>query len=120
MKFFKDSDDNVFAYDEEQVKQGLADGKTEITEAKKDELTYIAPPKVQVVSMRQARLALLQLSLLNTIEDAITNGTDEAMKIEWEYATEVRRDWDSLISLSETLGMTSDQLDDLFQLASTL
>ncbi|MDQ7067746.1 MAG: hypothetical protein Q9M40_07125 [Sulfurimonas sp.] len=43
-------------------------------------------PKVIIpvqVTMRQARLALLQSGLLTTIESSIVNGTDEAMKIEW-------------------------------------
>lgn len=74
----------------------------------------------QIVTMRQARLALLQSNLLTTVTDKIVNGTDEAMKIEWEYATEVRRDWPSLITLTASLGMTSTQLDDLFRLANTL
>ena len=73
-----------------------------------------------VVTMRQARLALLQSGLLDTVETAITTGTDEAMKIEWEYATDVRRDWASLIALTETLGMTAEQLDELFILAGSL
>lgn len=81
---------------------------------------YIAPAIPKIVTMRQARLALLQQGLLQTVTDAIVNGTDEAMKIEWEYATEVRRDWPSLIALTESLNMTSADLDNLFQLASTL
>jgi hypothetical protein len=83
-------------------------------------LQQIEDAKPKVVTMRQARLALLQSGLLAIVESAITDGTDEAMKIEWEYATEVKRDWSSLIALTETLGMTSQELDDLFQLASTL
>lgn len=75
---------------------------------------------VTVVTMRQARLALLEAGLLNTIEDAIAVSEDEAMKIEWEYATDVRRDWASLIALTETLGMTAEQLDELFILAGSL
>ena len=80
----------------------------------------IEDAKPKVVTMRQARLALLQSGLLATIETAITTGTDEAMKIEWEYATEVKRDWGSLVALTTALGMTSQELDNLFQLASTL
>lgn len=72
----------------------------------------------QVVTMRQVRLALLEVGLLAVIETAIVSGTDEAMKIEWEYATEVQRDWDSLIALATTLNMSSVQLDNLFVLAS--
>ena len=80
----------------------------------------IEDAKPKVITMRQARLALLQSGILATIENAIQSGTDEAMKIEWEYATEVRRDWASLIALTTSLGMTDAQLDDLFLLASTL
>jgi hypothetical protein len=58
--------------------------------------------------------------ILSGETDAIANGTDKAMKIEWEYATMVERDWDNLIALTEALGMTSQELDDLFMLASTL
>ena len=89
-------------------------------EAKRVSELPVSPLPITTVTMRQARLALLQSGLLATIETAITTGTDEAMKIEWEYATEVKRDWGSLITLVTQLGITDLQLDDLFQLASTL
>ena len=75
---------------------------------------------ITTVTMRQARLALLQSGILQTVTDAIANGTDEAMKIEWEYATMIERDWASLIALTGTLGMTAEQLDELFILAGSL
>lgn len=84
-----------------------------------DATTIVAEPVI-VVTMRQARLALHQSNLLTTVTNAILSGTDEAMKIEWEYATEIRRDWPSLIALATSLSLTSQQLDDLFFLASTL
>jgi hypothetical protein len=75
--------------------------------------------KVKVVSMRQARLALLQANLLDTVTAAIGQG-GEADQITWEYATEVRRE-DALVqNLSQALNLSSQQLDDLFALASTL
>lgn len=74
----------------------------------------------KVVTMRQARLALLQSGLLNSVENAINNSTDEQLKIEWEYATELRRDWSSLIALTSQLGLTSAHLDELFILASKI
>lgn len=91
----------------------------DITEAEFD--VYMKPillPKV--VTMRQARLALLDAGLLSTVESAITGGQDEALKIEWEYATEVRRDWQSLEDLVNSMGMPDDALDDLFILAGSL
>ena len=105
----------------ELIKQWLSEGNTPEPEFTAEELLQqIEDAKPKVVTMRQARLALLQSGLLQTIQDAIANGTDEAMKIEWEYATEVKRDWGSLITLVTQLGITDLQLDDLFQLASTL
>lgn len=79
-----------------------------------------APVVPEVVTMRQARLALLQSGLLQTVTDAIATGTDEAIKIEWEYATDVKRDWPSLVALTTSLGITDADLDNLFTLAATL
>jgi len=79
------------------------------------------PPTVipQSVSMRQARLALLQAGLLETVNQAVNTG-GEADKITWEYATEVNRT-DALVSnMAVALGLTEQQLDELFILASTL
>jgi len=84
-----------------------------------------APPGVdvvyipQVVSMRQARLALAKSGLLGTVNTAIKNGTEED-QITWEYATEVQRTDSLVTNLGAALGLTPEQLDGLFQLASTL
>lgn len=78
----------------------------------------IEPPfKPTVVSMRQARLALLGAGLLSQVNDSLAGmiGVDgEAARIEWEYATEVRRESSLVAGLSAILGLTEDQLDDLF------
>jgi len=77
------------------------------------------PPKPSVVSMRQARLALLQEGLLTNVNLAIQQGS-EADKITWEYATEVNKN-DSLVqNMAIALGLSQDELDNLFNLASTL
>lgn len=79
-------------------------------------------PVPQMVSMRQARLALLEVGLLDNVEQII-NLLPEPLKskarIEWEYATEVRRDWPTLIQIAGHLNLTSEYVDDLFILAST-
>ena len=66
------------------------------------------------ISMRQARLVLNANGLLDTITNAINASSDEEMKIEWEYATEVERNWTSLVALTASLGMSSDDVDNLF------
>jgi hypothetical protein len=73
----------------------------------------------QVVTIRQAKLALLQADLLDNIEAAMTQA-DRATQIEWEYATEFKRDWPALITMQPLLGLTDEQVDDLFKLAVTL
>ena len=72
------------------------------------------------ITMRQARLVLLNAGLLELVDNAIATGSDEVLKVEWEYATEVRRDWSNLISMALTLGITEEQLDNLFIEASKL
>lgn len=86
----------------------------------------IAPyvvPVPQAVTMRQARLALLQENLLNQVDSAINSlpsPSREQAQIEWEYSTEVLRNSPWVIELTPMLGLTSQQMDDLFKLAITL
>ena len=71
----------------------------------------------EVVSMRQARLALLGAGLLAQVNTAVANmpgAEGDAARIEWEYAQEVRRDSPLVAALSAAFGWTSAQLDDLF------
>lgn len=78
-----------------------------------------AAPAPTVVSMRQARLALLQSGLLDQVATAINAGS-QADQITWEYATEVRRADPLVANLSVALGLTELQLDGLFTLAASL
>lgn len=79
---------------------------------------YVAPPQEppvvpQVITMRQAKLVLLANGLLDDV-DAAVNQADRATRIEWEYATEVRRDWPTFMTMQGVLGVTAEQLDALF------
>jgi hypothetical protein len=72
-----------------------------------------------VVTMRQARLALLQVGLLSQVNTAVA-AADEATKITWEFSSEVQRNNALVSTLAAALTLTSQQLDDLFTLAATL
>ena len=74
----------------------------------------------EVVSMRQARLALHKQGLLVSVSAAIEASSDEELKIEWEYATTIERNFPSLGTLVASLGMSSQDLDNLFRLAATI
>lgn len=72
-----------------------------------------------VVTMRQARLALFDAGLLDDVEAAVAT-LDETARIEWEYASTVDRNSALVQSLSNVLGITDTQLDALFANAATL
>jgi hypothetical protein len=90
--------------------------KPDINDVIAESLKVIPP---SIVSMRQARLALLQSGLLSTVSAAIAAG-GEADQIEWEYAAEVNRNQPLVQNMKAGLGLTDADLDNLFTLAASL
>lgn len=72
-----------------------------------------------ICTPRQARLALAQAGLLTAVEAWIETAPD-TVRIEWEYANEIRRDWPPIADAAQALGLTEAQLDGLFALAAAL
>lgn len=82
-----------------------------------------APRPVTVVTMRQARLALLAAGLLDAVDAAIAGmpgNQGAAARIEWEYATTLDRSWPLVTALAGALGLDDAQLDALFEQAARL
>jgi hypothetical protein len=82
----------------------------------------VSPPPPTVITMRQARLALLQAGLLPVVNAAITamsGSTGDAARIEWEFSSDVVRTRPLITQLATGLGLTSAQLDGLFTLAAS-
>ena len=73
----------------------------------------------QVCTPRQARLALAHAGLLDSVEAWVAD-QGPATKIEWEYASEIRRTIGLVTSAASYLGMDEDQIDKLFAYAVTL
>lgn len=73
---------------------------------------------------RQARLALLSIGMLDHVDAAIASIEDETARagaaIAWEYATEVNRLDPWVVQLGGALGMSDEQLDELFVAAGGL
>lgn len=83
----------------------------------------VTPLIITVVSMRQARLALLGAGILDNVTSAINSMTGvsgKAAQIEWEYSNEVRRDSPLINSMATALSLSNDQIDNLFVTASSL
>ena len=76
-----------------------------------------ATPVPQSVTMRQARLALLDTGLLSSVQTAI-NSLPEPDKtkaqIEWEYSNALQRDNPFVAVLGAALGLTDEDIDNLF------
>lgn len=88
---------------------------------------YIAPyvepepvsePVPQVIAMRQARLQLLEVELLDDVEAFVA--LDRKSQIEWEYANEVYRQSPLIELVKEAMSLTDKQIDDMFLSASKL
>jgi hypothetical protein len=75
-------------------------------------------PVPESITPRQARLKLLEVGLLDELEAVIT--TNRAWQIEWEYATEVKRDSLLIDAIATQAGLTDEQIDQMFIDASTL
>ena len=91
--------------------------------------TWIALPAVPApvparVTMRQARLALLAVDLLDNVEAAIAAIPDatqrRAAQIEWEYAQTVDRNSSFTQQMAIGLALSAEQLDNLFTQAANL
>lgn len=70
------------------------------------------------ITMRQARLYLLDAGLLKQVDSIVSQ--NEAWKIEWEYATDVVKNSQLVIALSNQLGLSSEAIDVMFDEASKL
>ena len=80
-------------------------------------------PVPQSVTMRQARLALLQVGLLANVDvaiDALPSPQKEAARIEWDYSSEVWRSNPFVQQLGVALGLDEAALDALFITAAAL
>lgn len=77
-----------------------------------------APPITQV-TMRQARLVLLNNDLLDAVEATIANMSKQS-QIEWEYSTIVDRSSELVQDISQSLSLSAEQIDQLFHEASQL
>lgn len=71
------------------------------------------------VTMRQARVALSRAGLLASVNAAVAAADDET-KITWEFAQEVKRHSPYIAAIGGLLGLTDQEIDELFITAAGL
>ena len=77
------------------------------------------------VSNAQAREALIRSGIpIASVDAAIAAIADpverEIAVTQWEYRSTIRRDAELVTSMAGAMGLSSEQVDDLFRLAATL
>lgn len=81
---------------------------------------YIEPVP-QSVTPRQFRKALKAGGLLTDIKNYMKNlPEDDALLIDWEYASEFRRDYPSVAAMAALLGKSDADIDELFKAAGKI
>jgi hypothetical protein len=89
-----------------EVTRGVRAKTTEELEAERKALVP------RTITPRQARLALLQATLLDEVEAMVA--ADKSMSIWWEYSLEIERNSEHIINAGLALGLSEEQLDNLF------
>lgn len=82
-------------------------------------LPYVDVTPIVNVSPRQIRQALTRAGLRSQVESAISAG-DQDTKDWYEFATEFDRSNPRVVAMGVALGVSTQQLDDLWKLAATL
>lgn len=125
MKYYKDQNGIVYAYEADGSQDDfILEGLTPISEAEALELT--APPEIDPrvgveVTAFQARAALARAEMLDTVAAIMANeATPLETKLAWEYAQTFKRLSPTVLQLQPALGLSEEQLDDLFALAATI
>ena len=92
----------------------VTDGKGRIIKVEDD---GVPEPVPATITALQARLALAQMGALEAVE-AFIEKAGGAAKIVWEYATVIERNSPLVEGAAAALGMTGEQMDDLFRAAA--
>jgi len=79
----------------------------------------VVVPVPETITPLQARRALRAADLLDAVNAWIATQPDDAQEA-WEYCVEVRRDDALIAGAQEGLGLTSEQVDDLFRQGAAL
>ena len=125
MKYFKDSLDNIFAFEDDGSQdEYISVWLTQITQndakiilANKN-LSFGVP---QIVSRFQGRAALANAGHFTTVNNYMASlPVDNLQRLAWEDAQEFRRNSPTVAAMQALLGLSDTEIDDLFIEAATI
>lgn len=105
----------------ERIEVNCQTGEQKIIKLTSEEISAIEsivlPIIIPTLSMRQARLALLSVGLLDEVEAAITTPDN---RIWWDYSTTVERNHPLVDAVLIALGKSPEEIDQMFIEAAQL
>ena len=93
-----------------ELKDGFGIGDNYIKGVFSKEPEVIQVP--QTITPLQAKLQLLEMELLDEVDTLVAN--DRKVQLYWEYALTIKRNNDILLTMATQLGLTNEQLDNMF------
>ena len=112
--------DNSIHFIEPEYAYLLPKGSLPITDEEAESLRPVPPlPPIQPISPRQIRMALTRANLRTYVEAAVLAG-DQDLKDWWEFSTSFDRLNPQVIAMGDALGKTTEELDSLWLLGTSL
>ena len=90
-----------------------------VARARLDAMSVSAFQAQAAMAMAQAK-GITDFDLLAKVQQIVAGAPDPMVQIAWNKAAEFRRDSPTILSLAEQVPLTSNQLDQLFELAATI
>ena len=101
------------------LENGIYTIKYRVLPKTEDEIIEYRKSQVpQSITPLQAKLQLLKLGLLDEVEALVAG--DRTSQLYWEYASVIERDNAILLLMANSIGLTSEQVDEMFIAASKL
>jgi poly-gamma-glutamate capsule biosynthesis protein CapA/YwtB (metallophosphatase superfamily) len=97
----------------------IATFQATLARARLDAMSVSAFQAQAAMAIAQAK-GITDFDLLAKVQQIVSAAPDPMVQIAWNKAAEFRRDSPTILALAASVPLTSDQLDQLFELAATI